>query len=53
MTTIYEVDNAARASYERNFTLSAAEKEWLEELTNEQLTHLPREYQWLHDWVII
>ncbi|MHC4445457.1 MAG: aldo/keto reductase [Planctomycetota bacterium] len=53
LTTIYEVENAARASYERSLAMAPAEREWFERMTNERLAQLPSEYQWLHDWEII
>ncbi|MHC4443732.1 MAG: aldo/keto reductase [Planctomycetota bacterium] len=53
LTTIYEVDNAARASYERSLTMTPAEREWLEETTSKQMAQLPSEYQWLRDWEVI
>jgi predicted aldo/keto reductase-like oxidoreductase len=53
LTTVYEVDNAARASYEGSLAISPAEKEWLEGQTGERLAQLPSEYEWLHDWEVI
>jgi len=53
LTTIYEVDNAVRASYESNFAIAPAEYEWLEETTGERMARLPSQYQWLRDWDVI
>ncbi|UCD28705.1 MAG: aldo/keto reductase [Planctomycetota bacterium] len=53
LTTIYEVDNAARASYEHSLTITPAEREWLEEMTGERMAQLPSEYQWLRDWDVV
>jgi len=53
LTTIYEVDNAARASYLRGLTMSPAERKWLEDLTEVQLASLPDDYKWLRDWDVV
>jgi len=53
LTTIYEVENAARTSYERNLAMTPAEKQWLKEIVGEQMAQLPHDYQWLHDWDVI
>jgi aryl-alcohol dehydrogenase-like predicted oxidoreductase len=53
LSTAYEVENAARASYTRAFGLSAAEKQWLDEVTDERWAALPPEYLWLRDWEIV
>jgi len=50
LSTIYEVDNAVRASYTRPLGQTAADKEWLQRITNEQWAALPLEYTWLRDW---
>jgi len=50
LSTVYEVENAARASYTRTLGASAAEKKWLEEVTDRQWANLPAEYHWLRDW---
>jgi aryl-alcohol dehydrogenase-like predicted oxidoreductase len=50
LSTIYEVDNAARASYTRPLGQTAADKEWLQRITDEQWAALPPEYTWLRDW---
>jgi predicted aldo/keto reductase-like oxidoreductase len=53
LTTVYEIDNAARVSYMRETAMSPAESEWLDRVTAEQMACLPREYQWLSDWEVI
>jgi aryl-alcohol dehydrogenase-like predicted oxidoreductase len=53
MTTVYEVENAARASYTRQLVISPAEKKWLESKTDKQWAALPQEYVWLHDWEVV
>jgi len=50
LSTVYEVDNAARASYTRPLGQTAADKDWLSRMTEEQWASLPPEYQWLRDW---
>jgi hypothetical protein len=50
LSTIYEVDNAARASYTRPLGQTAADREWLSRMTGQQWASLPPEYQWLRDW---
>ncbi|MHC4442993.1 MAG: aldo/keto reductase [Planctomycetota bacterium] len=52
-TTVYEVDNGVRASYQRNLTMSPADRQWLEEVTEEQMAQLPPEYQWLREWDVV
>jgi hypothetical protein len=52
-TTIYEVDNAARASYDRPLGIGAAERLWIERHTDRQWAKLPAEYAWLKDWEIV
>jgi aryl-alcohol dehydrogenase-like predicted oxidoreductase len=53
LSTVYEVDNAARASYTRPLGLTAADKEWLMNKTDQHWALLPQEYVWLHDWQIV
>lgn len=53
LSTIYEVDNAARASYERPLAMTAADEDWLMRKTNERWAKLPAEYTWLRDWETI
>ena len=53
LSTVYEVENAARASYSRPLGMSAADKEWLMEITERQWANLPAEYTWLRDWEVV
>ena len=53
LTTIYEVENAARASYTRPLAMAPAEREWLLRTTDEQWAALPTEYAWLRDWEVV
>ncbi|MHC4543386.1 MAG: aldo/keto reductase [Planctomycetota bacterium] len=53
LSTVYEVDNAARASYTRPLGQTAADKEWLERITDERWAVLPQEYTWLRDWQVV
>jgi len=53
LSTVYEVENAARASYTRPLGMSAADKEWLMDITEQQWANLPREYEWLRDWEVV
>ena len=50
LSTVYEVDNAARASYTRPLGQTAADKDWFERITDERWADLPLEYTWLQDW---
>ena len=50
LSTIYEVENAARASYMSRQTMASSDSYWLEQITNERWAHLPTEYEWLRDW---
>ena len=53
LSTVYEVENAARASYTRQFGMSPADKQWLMEITERQWANLPSNYTWLRDWEIV
>ena len=53
LSTIYEVDNAARASYTRPLGQTAAEKDWLMRVTDQRWAALPRQYTWLRDWEVV
>jgi len=53
LSTVYEVENAARASYTRSLGMAAADKAWLMEITEQQWANLPSEYEWLRDWQIV
>ncbi len=50
LTTVYEVENAARASYDRTVAMTPREKQWLARTVDEHWKQLPEEYQWLRDW---
>jgi hypothetical protein len=53
LSTVYEVENAARASYTRSLGMSAADQQWLMKITDRQWAHLPAEYAWLRDWEVV
>ncbi|MHC4641374.1 MAG: aldo/keto reductase [Planctomycetota bacterium] len=53
LSSVYEVENAARASYTRPLGVTAAEKEWLMRITDEQWANLPPDYTWLRDWEVV
>ena len=53
LSTIYEVDNAARASYTRPLAMTPADKDWLMRITDERWAALPQEYHWLRDWELV
>jgi hypothetical protein len=53
LSTVYEVENAARASYTRPLGLTAADKEWLMSKTNKRWALLPQQYLWLREWQIV
>ena len=53
LSTVYEVENAARASYTRPLGQMAADKEWLMRITDERWAALPEEYAWLRDWEVV
>jgi len=53
LSTVYEVDNAARASYTRSLGQTAAENDWLMRITDERWAALPQEYAWLRDWEFV
>jgi predicted aldo/keto reductase-like oxidoreductase len=53
LSTVYEVENAARASYTRQLGMAAADKQWLMEITDKQWANLPAEYEWLRDWEVV
>lgn len=53
LSTVYEIENAARASYTRHLVMTAADKEWLMQITDRQWAALPQEYTWLHDWEFV
>jgi len=53
LSTVYEVENAARASYIRHLGLAPADKQWVHGVTDERWATLPPEYAWLRDWEIV
>jgi aryl-alcohol dehydrogenase-like predicted oxidoreductase len=53
LSTVYEVENAAMASYTRPLGQTAADKDWLEKMTDERWAVLPRQYSWLQDWQVV
>ena len=53
LSTVYEVDNAVRASYTRPLAMTAADKDWLIHVTEKQWSKLPQKYTWLYDWEIV
>jgi len=53
LTTVYEVENAARASYTRLLGMTPREKKWLARVTDERWEQLPKEYEWLRDWEFV
>ena len=53
MDTVYQVENAARASYKRALGMTPAEQRWLARVTQQQWNNLPERYQWLRDWEVV
>jgi len=53
LSTVYEVENAARASYTRQLGMSPADKQWLMDITERQWANLPQDYAWLRDWEVV
>ena len=53
LSTIHEVDNAAKASYASRVTMGPAEKHWLEQMTERRWATLPQRYAWLRDWEVV
>jgi predicted aldo/keto reductase-like oxidoreductase len=53
ISTPYEAENAARASYTRPLGMTVADEQWLMKITDRQWAHLPQEYEWLRDWEIV
>jgi aryl-alcohol dehydrogenase-like predicted oxidoreductase len=53
LSTIYEVDNAARASYTRHVAMAPADRDWLMSITDKRWADLPQEYAWLRDWEVV
>ncbi len=50
MTTMREVENNARASYDRKKGVSWRDVEWLKRKTDLAWANLPEEYAWLREW---
>jgi predicted aldo/keto reductase-like oxidoreductase len=53
LSTIYEVDNAARASYTLPLGQTTAEKNWLMHVTEQRWAALPQDYAWLREWEVV
>jgi aryl-alcohol dehydrogenase-like predicted oxidoreductase len=53
LTTIYEVENAALASYTRLHSMTPADRKWLVCKVDDGWSRLPEEYAWLRDWEVI
>jgi aryl-alcohol dehydrogenase-like predicted oxidoreductase len=53
VTTVYEVDNAVRASSPRQVVLTAPEKERVARAAEDCWQHLPEHYAWLRDWEVV
>jgi predicted aldo/keto reductase-like oxidoreductase len=53
LSTVYEVANAAMASYTRPLGQTAADKEWLEKMTDQRWAVVSSQYSWLSDWEVV
>jgi aryl-alcohol dehydrogenase-like predicted oxidoreductase len=53
LTTVREVENAARASYERCLGMTPRQQEWLARVTDQRWRQLPEDYHWLRDWEVV
>jgi len=53
LTTVHEVENAVRASYDRALGMTSRQQEWLAGVTDACWQQLPRQYQWLRDWEVV
>jgi len=53
VTTVYEAENAARASYARELAMTPRQRQWLARMADECWKNLPQQYAWLRDWEII
>jgi len=53
VTTVYEVDNAARASSARQTAMSVRERQWVAEIADACWQNLPEHYAWLRDWEMV
>jgi aryl-alcohol dehydrogenase-like predicted oxidoreductase len=50
MTTVHEVDNNVRASYEREKGIAWKDVQWLKRKTDQAWADLPKQYEWLREW---
>lgn len=53
MTTVYEVDNAVRASYNRPLGMTRREQQWIARVADQCWQNLPEQYEWLRDWEVV
>jgi hypothetical protein len=53
LTTVHEVENAAKASYMRSIAMAQEQKDWVGQVTEDRWGALPREYAWLRQWEIV
>ncbi len=53
VTTVYEVENAVRASSTRELGMSAREEQWLARMADECWQSLPEHYAWLRDREVV
>ena len=53
LSTVYEVESAARASYTRSLAMMPADQAWLTQTTDDRWAALPKEYAWLRDWEVV
>jgi len=56
LSTVYEVENAARVSYASaigGLGLTAADQDRLMNITNQRWAALPQEYTWLREWQVV
>ena len=53
LSTVYEVDNAVRASYNRLAAMTPGQQQWLARITDRQWRDLPPQYAWLRDWEVV
>jgi aryl-alcohol dehydrogenase-like predicted oxidoreductase len=53
LTTVHEVENAAKASYMRSIGMAQEQMDWLGHVTEDRWVALPRGYAWLRQWEIV
>jgi predicted aldo/keto reductase-like oxidoreductase len=53
VTTVYEVDNAVRASSARQTAMSVRERQWVASVADQCWQSLPEQYAWLRDWEVV